>query len=89
MSQVSISDFIRARFVYSIIIEIFESYEGILIIGSKHLFECFFFDWKWCNHYMKKTHFTIMYGSVHVSKCCKCYKLSLMTIPDNFLHIFC
>ena len=91
MTQALLSDFIRASFNSSILIVIFYSLESILITCTKHLTDCLNFDWRMCNHYNRRTFFTIMYKNetFRVRKCCFCYKISLITILDNFLRVFC
>ena len=90
LSQVLIIDFIRACFNSSMLIELFKSLECVLITCTKRLVKCLYFDWKWCNHY-NRTFFTTVYDdqTFRVSKRRSCYKLSLISILDNFLRIFC
>ena len=63
VTQVLQSDFIRARFNTSILIEFFPLMEGILITCTRHLADCFCFDWKWCNHYNGGTFFHFFLSS--------------------------
>ena len=46
LTQVLLNDFIRARYDKCILIELFYLLESILITCTKHLSECFVFDWK-------------------------------------------
>ena len=91
LTQALLSDFIRAHFNSSILIEIFQSLECILITCTKSLVECLCFNWRWCNHYNKRSFFTTVYENqtFRVLKCRFCYKLSLISILGNFLQIFC
>ena len=61
LTQVLLTDFICARFNSSILIELFQSTGIVLITCTKYLIENFCFDWKWCNHYNKRTFFSIFF----------------------------
>ena len=91
LTQVLLSDFIRARYDKCILIELFYSLETILITCTEHLSESFVFDWESCHHYNKRTFCIIQLKnqSIPISKCRMCFKTSLITILDNYLHVFC
>ena len=46
LTQALLTDFIKAKFDQAILIE--------LITCTKHLHECLYFDYEWCNHYSRE-----------------------------------
>ena len=88
LTQVLLTGFIKARFNQSVIIELFPSLHYVFITCTKNLYDCFCFDWKWCNHFNKKF-FTYQIENCCISKCRLCYKQTLISIFDDFFRIFC